>query len=358
MRRRTAGTGGVYQPTYRGPDGKLRTSAIWWMRYTAAGEEIRESTGARSRRAAENALRERLVARDAGAPLGRAARETTLATLRQLVEADYAAQGRRTSVRQRFAHLEAHLGGGSPAAELSEAVATDYIAARRAEGAAVATVNRELAALKRGLRLAARARLISRRPDIPLLRESNARQGFLEEAHLEAILVHLAEHLRPVVRAARITGWRIASELLTRQWRHVDLVAGWLRLEPGEGKTGEGRMFPLTGELRTLLEAQREATTAIEREGRICPWVFHHAGVTISRGELRRAWQRARRAAGRPGALLHDLRRTAVRALERAGVPRSAAMAMVGHKTESMYRRYAIVDEALLREAIRKVDAK
>ena len=45
------------------------------------------------------------------------------------------------------------------------------------------------------------------------------------------------------------------------------------------------------------------------------------------------------------------MRRSAVRTFERAGVPRSAAMSMVGHKTESIYRRYAIVDEAMQREA-------
>jgi hypothetical protein len=55
--------------------------------------------------------------------------------------------------------------------------------------------------------------------------------------------------------------------------------------------------------------------------------------------------------------LLHEFRRTAVRHLERAGVPRSSAMAMVGHKTESIYRRYAIVDEQSLREAATKLNA-
>ena len=55
--------------------------------------------------------------------------------------------------------------------------------------------------------------------------------------------------------------------------------------------------------------------------------------------------------------LLHDFRRTAVRNLERAGVPRSVAMAMVGHKTESIYRRYAIVDEQMHREAAEKLGA-
>jgi len=56
------------------------------------------------------------------------------------------------------------------------------------------------------------------------------------------------------------------------------------------------------------------------------------------------------------GRLVHDFRRTAVRNLERAGVSRSAAMAMVGHKTEAICRRYAIVDSAVLREAAEKID--
>ena len=53
----------------------------------------------------------------------------------------------------------------------------------------------------------------------------------------------------------------------------------------------------------------------------------------------------------------HDFRRTAIRNLERAGVPRSAAMKMVGHKTESVYRRYAIVDEATLREGAARLQS-
>jgi hypothetical protein len=50
-------------------------------------------------------------------------------------------------------------------------------------------------------------------------------------------------------------------------------------------------------------------------------------------------------------------RPTAVRNLERAGVPRSAAMKMVGHKTEAIYRRYAIADENMLREGAAKLEA-
>jgi hypothetical protein len=47
-----------------------------------------------------------------------------------------------------------------------------------------------------------------------------------------------------------------------------------------------------------------------------------------------------------------------MRNLERAGVPRSVAMQMVGHKTESVYRRYAIVDEAMLCETAVRLAAR
>lgn len=56
------------------------------------------------------------------------------------------------------------------------------------------------------------------------------------------------------------------------------------------------------------------------------------------------------KAAGLLGRIPHDFRRTAARNLERADVPRPAAMKMVGHKTESIYRRYAIADEGMLRD--------
>ena len=92
---------------------------------------------------------------------------------------------------------------------------------------------------------------------------------------------------------------------------------------------------------------------AREADDRTKP-VFHRHGARIK--NFRAAFATACTAAGCPGRLLHDFRRTAVRNLERDGVSRSAAMAMVGHKTEAIYHRYAIVDAGALRDAAAKID--
>ena len=206
-------------------------------------------------------------------------------------------------------------------------------------------------------RLGERAGKIVRRPFIDLLQEHNAQTGFFERDEFGAVLAGLPDGLQAAFAVAYITGWRVKSEILTRQWAHVDFQSGWLRLEPGETKNAEGRQFPLTPALRAVLERQRERTLAVEKGTRtIIAWLFHRTGRPIK--SFRRAWLTACRRVGLTGRIPHDFRRTAVRNLERAGVPRSTAMKMVGHKTESIYRRYAIVDEAMLKEGAAKLQTR
>jgi len=105
-----------------------------------------------------------------------------------------------------------------------------------------------------------------------------------------------------------------------------------------------------------LDEADFRLTEALRRtRGQIIPWVFHRTRKGKPIGSFRRAWKTACTKVGLPGRIPHDFRRTAVRNLERAGVSRSVAMKMVGHKTEAIYRRYAIVDEVMLREGAEKL---
>ncbi|MBI2215901.1 MAG: site-specific integrase [Candidatus Rokubacteria bacterium] len=185
---------------------------------------------------------------------------------------------------------------------------------------------------------------------IATLREDNVRTGFLESDQLAAVCRHLLADEADAVRFMYITGWRSRSEVFPLAWAQVDWPGGFVRLEPGTTKNREGRAFPFVPELRALLELRLEITRRCERaQGRIIPSVFHRGGRPIR--SMTKSWRSACRKAGIPGRLLHDFRRTAVRNLERAGVSRSVAMRMTGHKTESVYRRYAIVTETDLREA-------
>ena len=107
-------------------------------------------------------------------------------------------------------------------------------------------------------------------------------------------------------------------------------------------------MFPFKyhPRLAVLLVRQRAEVSAWERaHGQLCPTVFHWRGRSMQK--LRRSWRNACNAAGLPGRLLHDFRRTAVRNLICAGVPQAVAMKVTGHKTDSSFRRYLIVDDEL-----------
>jgi len=229
-----------------------------------------------------------------------------------------------------------------------------------------AEINRELTVLKRMFTLAMQASKILYRPHIPMLQEDNVRVGFFEREQYEAVLAHLSEALRPIVTFAYVTGWRIPSEVLTLEWRHVDLKAGEVRLDPGSTKNREGRVFKLTMELRKLLEAQKAERDRVARDtGKICPFVFFRM-VAEKRGgtkkprqvkTITKAWANACVAAGCPGRIPHDLRRTAVRNMVRAGIPERVAMKLTGHKTRSVFERYNIVSDGDLGDAATKLDA-
>ena len=192
--------------------------------------------------------------------------QTRFDDLATLLLDEYRANGRKSLGRAAAAvdHLKEFFTGWR-----AQAISTDrvlgYVRHRQEQRAANATINRELAALKRMFRLGERAGRIVRRPFIDLLQEHNARTGFFERAECDAVLAQFPDDLQPVFTVAYLTGCRVKSELLTRHWAHVDFQSGWLRLEPGETKNAEGRQFPLTPALRAVLERQRARTRRLRR---------------------------------------------------------------------------------------------
>ncbi len=339
-------------------DGLLKESAVWWLKYRdARGVLRRESAETEKEQEAKRLLKQREGAAVEGRVVMPRADKVTVGKLLDELKDEYTANQCRSTERLTFSIKRlTPFFGHLRAMHLTSADVTRYKTQRRGESAANATINRELAALKRALTLAHRAERIPRVPYIAMLSENNVRKGFFERDQFEAVRRQLREHLRPVVTFAYITGWRVPSEVLTLQWRQVDFKAGIVRLEPGTTKNREGRTFAMTAELRACLEAQRALTESTQKTThQVIPWVFHRNGAPIK--DFRSAWATACDAAGVPGRLPHDFRRTAVRNLERAGVSRSVAMKMTGHKTEAVYRRYAIVSEADLHEAALKLAA-
>ena len=145
-----------------------------------------------------------------------------------------------------------------------------------------AEINRELTLLKRMFTLAVQARQLLHRPHIPMLEERNTRRGFFEFDQLAAVVARLPEPLQPIVQFAYITGWRVHSEILPLERRHVDFDAGEVRLDPETTKNCEGRTFPLTDDLRALLQAQQDARDARKQAGHIMPRVFWRMVATGS----------------------------------------------------------------------------
>jgi integrase len=330
----------------------------WWLDYGHRGKRYRESSGSHRKKDARALLKERMGEMGKGQFVGPLEERLTLRELLQLVVEDYEDSARKTlpNLRTAIKHLEAHFGADTPAIDITSTRIKGYVRARR-DGYAAGTIRRHLAVLNRAYNLATDGDRpsLSHRPRVPTVHVDNTRENFLSMSDVDAICTEIGPDLAPAVLFAACTGWR-KQETLGLRWAYVDLEAGWLRLEGSRSKNGQGREFPfhLFPELAEVIHEQRARTDRIERErGMVVPWVFHRDGEPIR--SMYTAWLGACKRAGVPEAWFHDLRRCAVRSLERAGVPRSDAMKLTGHKTESIYNRYSISDSVRLEEAVEKL---
>jgi integrase len=215
---------------------------------------------------------------------------------------------------------------------------------RLEEGKKPATLNRETQLLGQAFRLAQERRLVQRVPHIRHLPERNARQGFFAQDEFEKVVEHLPPYLKDFARFTYLSGWR-KGEISKLRCSDVDQQGRVSRLRPEISKTQDGRVLVLHGELWEIVERRWLERTMV-------PWIFHRKERPI--GDIKKAWKTACNKAGVPGKLFHDLRRTAVRNMVRAGVPERVAMAVSGHRTRSIFDRYNIVNEDDLRDAMTK----
>jgi len=367
--------GSLYQRKQR--DGSK--GGPWWAKYRdAEGNLIRVSTESEVHKQAKEwlAIREGKAASGEKVPTGR----LTWQELREMLLTYYRSSGKRDVVEAmtRIRHLDRHFNGWRVDRITPDAIA-QYVVKRQAEAIispvkknkkypANGTINREIATISRALTLAVKYRRLAQVPaGIERLKEAAPRKGFFEVGVFNAIRERLPLDLQVAVSMAYDLGWRTQSEVLPLELHQVNLAGerGSINLDPGTTKNDDARVVYLTIELTERLRDHVERVKELARSrGEVPRWLFpifpgkHILARLVGRQrqDFKRAWKTASRAAGYPNSIRHDFRRTAVRAMEQAGVPRSVATKITGHKTENVYRRYAIVSPADLKRAASQLE--
>ena len=333
---------------YRPVNDRGQRSPYWSIVYSIGGKRHYESSKSKKKSDAQRLLRQRMGDHESGKIIGNPQR-VELAQLRQLVERQYALDGNKSLIRVKlaFRHLEKFFGEKARVAEITPAQLDTYAEQRVTAGLARSTINYELAALRRGFKLAIKKGLLAVMPTFDLPQVRNARQGFFEDGGFAAVLLNLPRDVGDLVQFLKDTGWR-SSEGRLLQWVNVDRDGGIIRLEEARSKSGRPRIFPygLAPALKALIDQRWE-----QREGL---FVFHRDGKPLGKGAIRSAWKRATKRAGLVGMLIHDLRRSFARDSRRANLSEGEIMALAGWESPAMFRRYNIIDEDDLARAVAK----
>ena len=217
---------------------------------------------------------------------------------------------------------------------------------KRGQTIAPKTVKEELNLLRNILNRALRYEFISKIPvsRYPVIKIDNIRKRVFSEVEYQLLLEVCPLWLRRIVIMARGTGMR-QGEILKLQWSDVDLKTGFVRLKASMTKTDEARSVRLLPEvvamLREIPKALHTQQVFLSANNRPIPyWTTY----------VQKTWKQSLQKAGIEGACFHDLRHDFVTRAMRSGNASHVVMKQVGHKTDSMLRRYQLIDERDLLE--------
>src|SRR5215813_7176086 len=312
------GTGRVY----------LR-GTMYWIQFSAGGRVLREPANTANRDEALRVLAQRRL-EEGDSP-------TTLVLQRYT-------RKRQRSLATAKGHATAWLAalpGDTPLGSLTVDILGDVIDVWEGDDYAPATINRRLAFLKVGMRLAKVPGLI----DFAELRrtEDNVRDAYVardEFARLYAIAVVFDPDLADYLAWLYVTGMRRgeASQLT------FDMVdrRRWTLIIPGRvQKHKKHRGIFLAGAMQAIVAKRFEARV------RGCEYLFHRGGDRVQ--SFAKSWKTLCAQAGLPAIRPHDLRRSAVTNLLEDGFTPKEAMEITGHRTLSVFTRYQQLPEASFR---------
>ena len=333
-----------------------KRGAVYWLKYYRNGKPYRESAKTEKETEAKRLLKKREGEISEGKIPGVHFDKVKFNDLTDDFLADYRINGRKSLKRaERSANQLKNFFDGYKVPEITTPRIQSYIEKRLEEKKSNATVNRELAALKRILNLGLQQTppKVDRVPHIPMLKENNVRKGFFEHGDFINLREALPLYLKGFVTFAYKTGWRV-SEITSLTWSQVDLENNIVRLESGTTKNNEARTVYLDDELKAVFLNQKARQKEL---GKISHYVFLNESGTDKIKAFRGAWSKACTDSKIGKKLFHDFRRTAVRNMVRAGIPERVAMMISGHKTRSVFERYNVVSETDLKLAAQKQEA-
>jgi len=339
-----------------------RRGRVWWIKYSVHGKRLRESSKSTRESDAIRLLRTRIEECGKGRRRDPVAESRVrMSELFAALVADYQENGRRSAATLAFRLAPLREAFGQDRAfDVTTARIVRYRQERLAAGKAPATVNRELAALRRAFSLAVEQERLSIAPRVRLLEENNVREGFTTPDAFTHVTDELrrtkgghGDMLADLAWFSYLVGWR-RSEPPTLQWSEIDYHGRRLRLRATESKNKTARYLPYGNSpmLCAIIERRWQARAAA---GDGAVFVFHRNGQRIR--DFRGAWDGACERAGVPDLLFHDLRRSSVNNLTAAKVPPKVAMRITGHKTMATFLRYHIVTDDDVQAALEQTDA-
>jgi integrase len=359
-KRRERGEGGLI---------KIRGCRFWYAQFYREGRQTRVSTKTEVKEEAKKTLRRLMGDTERGIVPEVEMRKTRYADLRAALLQNYVERGNKSLQTMAdgsetiwgLKQLDEHFGykakngepekPGVPLPQITTDAAREFARKRLDDGVSNDTVNGSLRLLRRMLILAHEDKKIQIVPKIRLLKGNPARKGFLAKEQFNSLVSFLPAKLKPLITFLYFCGVRL-GEAEQIDWSQIDLKAALIRLEEDQTKNSEARTIPLPDVLVKML-------SKIEPK----------EGTVFDTTNLRKAWQKACVAAGLgtftevdekadkryTGLIIHDLRRSAIKNLMKAGVNEKVAMKISGHKTRDVFDRYHIVDTEDVVEAMRRV---
>jgi integrase len=352
--------GSVLKLKSRDRNGQERESKYFYILYYADGRQVRENTKTTDYNEAARQLQIRLGEDALGFKPAADFKSLKYEDVREALIQDYEDEGVASLYTKEdgtknvsgLAHLDKFF-KNTPVSRIDTDKLRAFRTWRLKNGAAKATVNRNLGLLRSMLTKSYKDGKVRSVPHFPMFSEETLpiRQGFVDPVVFKQLRDALPKKLRPLITFLYYTGCRLgAAKKIT--WEMVNADCTEITLPKEIIKNRNPLILPLVG-------------VGLEEVSAVLKKMFRKDGAVFDSTNLRWAWAEACAKIGvgkydkeqrkYEGLKIHDLRRSAARNLRKAKVPEDVAMKITGHKTSAIFRRYAITDGEDVRDALVQV---